>query len=458
MAQKAVAQGLKVKPWVKTSLAPGSQVVTDYLTKAGPADATWTSSASTWSAMAAPPASATPARCRTDRARRSTSNDLVAAAVLSGNRNFEGRVHPQVRANYLASPPLVVAYALAGTVTMDLIDASRSAQDKKGKPVYLKDIWPTTEGNRADHRQCGDRRPCSAKRYGNVFDGDAQLAERSSVNGAETYSWDTASTYVAEPALLRRHDDEAGAGARTSSRRTRAGDLRRLASPPTTSRPPASSRQTRPPASTCRSIRSRSADFNTYGARRGNHEVMMRGTFANIRITQRDDRRHRRRHHADYPSTASSHVDLRRGACATRPTARRWSSSRQGIWHRLVARLGGQGHRLLGVRAVITESFERIHRSNLVGMGVLPLQFKAEGWRAGPDRRRDLHHPRAFGRKRRPPASASDLWVELFRPSDGKMARFPVRCRIDNQTRLDYFKAGGVMPYVLRNLARGTAE
>ena len=307
-----------------------------------------------------------------------TDADLVAAAVISGNRNFEGRVHPQVRANYLASPMLVVAYALAGSVNIDLTKEP-VGYDKKNEPVYLKDIWPSPKEIAAAIRKAV-KASSFKKRYGNVFDGDANWKKVKLVKG-QTYQWDIGSTYVKNPPYLRRHDDQARAGG--GDRRARAcWRCSAIPSPPTTSRPPATSRRPRRPASICRSARCRQKDFNSYGSRRGNHEVMERGTFANIRIRNemmggkeggntiyysRRQWRRARRCRSSTPRSAT-----RRTAIGTVVVigGKEYGTGSSRDW-------AAKGPKLLGVRAVITESFERIHRSNLIGMGIAPFCFEA---------------------------------------------------------------------------------
>jgi len=452
VARKAHKLGLKVKPWVKTSLAPGSQVVTDYLTAAGlqpDLDALGFDlvgyGCTTCIGNSGP----------LDPAISQTINDngLVATSVLSGNRNFEGRVNPDVQANYLASPPLVVAYALAGSMRID-ISKDPIGQDKKGKDVFLKDIWPTSK-EIADIQKKSVTPAMFAKRYADVFKGDKHWQDIK-VTGGQTYAWDEVSTYVANPPYFEGLSMEPAPIADIIEARVLAifGD-----SITTDHISPAGSIKKTSPAGVYLSDRGVDVlDFNSYGARRGHHEVMMRGTFANIRIRNRITPEIEGGVTKHFPSqdTMSIYDAAMRYQSEGRPlvvfAGKEYGTGSSRDW-------AAKGTRLLGVRAVLAESYERIHRSNLVGMGVVPLQFKADGWtRLGLTGEeivtiRGLSDVNVGKLKPR-----QDLWVELFRPSDGKMARFPVRCRIDNQTELDYFKAGGVMPYVLRNLARGGAE
>jgi aconitate hydratase len=452
VARKAHKLGLKVKPWVKTSLAPGSQVVTDYLTAAGlqaDLDAlgfNLVGYGCTTCIGNSGPLAETISKAIND-------NGLVATSVLSGNRNFEGRVNPDVQANYLASPPLVVAYALAGSMRID-ISRDPIGQDKKGKDVFLKDIWPTSK-EIADIQKKSVTPAMFAKRYGDVFKGDKHW-QGIAVEGGQTYAWDETSTYVANPPYFEGLSMEPAPVADIVEARVLAifGD-----SITTDHISPAGSIKKTSPAGVYLSGRGVDAlDFNSYGARRGHHEVMMRGTFANIRIRNKitPDIEGGVTKHFPSQDTMSIYDAAMRYQSEGRPlvvfAGKEYGTGSSRDW-------AAKGTRLLGVRAVLAESYERIHRSNLVGMGVVPLQFKADGWTRLGLTGEEIVTIRGLSDvnvgKLRP---RQDLWVELFRPSDGKMARFPVRCRIDNQTELDYFKAGGVMPYVLRNLARGTAE
>jgi aconitate hydratase len=447
LAKNAVSKGLKVKPWVKTSLAPGSQVVTDYLTKAGltkPLDALGfnlvgygcTTCIGNSGPLAEPISAAI------------ASGDLVAASVLSGNRNFEGRVNPDVRANYLASPPLVVAYALAGNMLIDLA-TEPLGQGKGGKDIFLKDIWPTNK-QIADIQRKVVNEEMFAARYGDVFKGDKNW-QAIKVVGGQTYAWEMGSTYVQNPPYFEGLTMEPTPITDIVEARI----LGIFGDSITTDHisPAGNIRKTSPAGEYLSQHQVSQADFNSYGARRGNHEVMMRGTFANIRIRNRmtpDIEGGVTRH---YPSgdVMSIYDAAMRYKGEGRPmivfAGKEYGTGSSRDW-------AAKGTKLLGVRAVIAESFERIHRSNLVGMGVLPLQFIADGWQrlnlSGDEivtiRDLDDIHPRR------------QLMVELYRPSDGKIARFPVRCRIDTPTELAYYRNGGVLNYVLRNLARSDAE
>ena len=451
VARKANALGLKPKPWVKTSLAPGSQVVTDYLTDAGlqkDLDALGFNlvgyGCTTCIGNSGP----------LDPSISKTINDngIVATSVLSGNRNFEGRVNPDVQANYLASPPLVVAYALAGSMRID-ITKDPIGQDKKGNDVFLKDVWPTSE-EIATIQKKSVTPAMFAKRYKDVFKGDKHW-QAIKIEGGQTYEWDETSTYVANPPYFEGLSMEPTAVTDIVEGRVLAifGD-----SITTDHISPAGSIKKTSPAGVYLTNRGVDAlDFNSYGARRGHHEVMMRGTFANIRIRNKitPDIEGGVTKHFPSGDTMSIYDAAMRYQSEGRPlvvfAGKEYGTGSSRDW-------AAKGTNLLGVRAVIAESYERIHRSNLVGMGVVPLQFKADGWQKLGLTGEEIVTVRGLSDvnigKLKP---RQDLWVELFRPSDGKMARFPVRCRIDNQTELDYFKAGGVMPYVLRNLAGGDA-
>jgi aconitate hydratase len=446
LAKNAVAKGLKVKPWVKTSLAPGSQVVTDYLAKAGlqkHLDSLGfnlvgygcTTCIGNSGPLAAPVSAAI------------AEGDLVAASVLSGNRNFEGRVNPDVRANYLASPPLVVAYALAGSMRIDLA-TQPLGQDKKGNDVFLKDIWPTNKDIAALQKKSVTS-AMFAERYGDVFAGDKNW-QAIQVAGGQTYGWDMGSTYVQNPPYFT--DMSMTPSAVTDIVEARI--LGVFGDSITTDHisPAGSIKKASPAGEYLLSHQVRFEDFNGYGSRRGNHEVMMRGTFANIRIRNRmtpDIEGGVTKH---FPSgqvmpiydAAMKYQEEGRPAVVFAGKEYGTGSSRD--W-------AAKGAKLLGVRAVIAETFERIHRSNLVGMGVLPLQFLNEGWQ-----RLNLTGEEIVSiRGLQDLSPRKQLIVELYRPSDGRIARFPVRCRIDTPTELEYFKNGGVLNYVLRNLAKPAA-
>ncbi len=446
VAKNAVAKGLKVKPWVKTSLAPGSQVVTDYLAKAGLTkhlDALGFNLVGYGCTTCIGNSGPLPEAI----SKTINDNDLVACSVLSGNRNFEGRVNPDVRANYLASPPLVVAYALAGTMKIDLA-TQPIGQDKKGNDVFLKDIWPSNEDIATLQRKAINEK-MFATRYGDVFKGDKNW-QGIKVTGGQTYAWEGDSTYVQNPPYFPNIS-------MTPTPVTDIVEARILAvfgdSITTDHISPAGSIKTSSPAGQYLIDNGvQPVDFNGYGARRGNHQVMMRGTFANIRIRNKITPEIEGGVTKHFPTgevmpiydAAMKYQAEGRPAVVFGGKEYGTGSSRD--W-------AAKGTKLLGVRAVICESFERIHRSNLVGMGVLPLQFVQDGWQKLELTGEEIVSIRGLTDL----APRKQLIVELYRPTDGRIARFPVRCRIDTPTELEYFKNGGVLNYVLRNLAKSAS-
>ncbi len=441
-ARKAHARGLKVKPWVKTSLAPGSQVVTDYLNESGLSDDLdalgfdlvgygCTTCIGNSGPLPEPIGKAV------------NENDLVAVSVLSGNRNFEGRVSPDCRANYLASPPLVVAYAIKGTVRSDMIEEPLGT-GSDGKPVYLKDIWPSNE----EIRSLIDAHVHSEmfrKRYADVYRGDERW-RGIAVTGGDTYSWPPDSTYIQNPPYFAGMTMQPVPPADIERARPLAvfGD-----SITTDHISPAGAIKPDSPAGHYLLNRNVSrGQFNSYGSRRGNHEVMMRGTFANIRIRNKmlDDVEGGFTRYAPTGETmaiydaAMLYKQDERTLVVIAGKEYGTGSSRD--W-------AAKGTILLGVRAVIAESFERIHRSNLVGMGVLPLQFR-EGEGAdsfGLTGREKYTITGVAGLKPR-----QEVEVRVIR-DEGEEFTFTARCRIDTYNELEYFNAGGILHYVLRRLA-----
>ena len=443
VAQKARAKGLKSKPWVKTSLAPGSQVVTDYLVKAklqGDLDAMGFNLVGYGCTTCIGNSGPVPQPI----ADTINAGDLVACSVLSGNRNFEGRVNPDVRANYLASPPLVVAYAIAGTMQLD-ITTEPLGVGKDGQPVYLRDIWPTNEEVAAIQRKVITASLFS-KRYSDVFTGDKHWQGVKTGTG-QTFAWEDDSTYVQNPPYFegltmtpKEVTDIQGAAI-----------LGIFGDSITTDHisPAGSIRKTSPAGQYLIEHGVDPLDFNSYGARRGNHEVMMRGTFANIRIRNKMTPEIEGGVTKHYPSgdVMAIYDAAMRYRAESRPlvifAGKEYGTGSSRDW-------AAKGTALLGVRAVLAESYERIHRSNLVGMGVLPLQFIEDGWQRLGLTGEEVITIRGLTRL----SPRKIISVELFRPSDHKVARFQMRCRIDTDTEIEYFKSGGVMPYVLRNLAR----
>jgi len=442
VARKANALGLKAKPWVKTSLAPGSQVVTDYLEKAG-LQKDLDSIGFNLVGYGCTTCIGNSGPLPDPISKAINGNDLVASAVLSGNRNFEGRVSPDVRANYLASPPLVVAYALFGTTAKDItVDPIGTSND--GKPVYLKDIWPSTAEVANTVAAAIDSEMFSS-RYANVFLGDKNW-QAIDVEGSDTYSWRAGSTYVANPPYF----EGMSMTPAPVQDIIEARPLAIFADSITTDHiSPAGSIKLDSPAGRFLTEHQVSkADFNSYGARRGNHDVMMRGTFANIRIKNQMIPGVEGGMTKHIPTgevmaiydAAMKYKD--EGTPLVVVAGKEYGTGSSRDW-------AAKGTNLLGVRAVITESFERIHRSNLVGMGVLPLQF-AEGV----DRNTlKLDGTETFTIENvaglRPRQTVS---VKLTR-ADGSTETFETRCRIDTVNELEYFLNGGILQYVLRKLA-----
>ena len=446
VAKKALALGLKVKPWVKTSLAPGSQVVTDYLAKSGlqkPLDKLGFNLVGYGCTTCIGNSGPLPEAI----SKAVQDGDLVAASVLSGNRNFEGRVNPDVRANYLASPPLVVAYALAGSMKIDPT-SEPLGEGKGGKPVYLRDVWPTNE-EVAELQRTSVTDAMFKTRYADVSRGDEHW-QAIGIAGGQTYAWDPTSTYVQNPPYFE-------GMSMTPAPVTDVIEARILGifgdSITTDHISPAGSiKKSSPAGEYLVGHQVSPTDFNSYGSRRGNHEVMMRGTFANIRIRNRIVPEIEGGMTKHFPSgdVMSIYDAAMRYKAEGRPlvvfAGKEYGTGSSRDW-------AAKGAALLGVRAVIAESYERIHRSNLVGMGVLPLQFRQEGWQRLNLTGEEIVNIRGLEAL----APRKSLTVELYRPSDGRIARFPVTCRIDTPTELAYFQNGGVLPYVLRHLARPSA-
>ncbi len=446
VARKARERGLTVKPWVKTSLAPGSQVVTGYLAAAG-LDKDLDAMGFNLVGYGCTTCIGNSGPLAPNVSDAVADGDLVAASVLSGNRNFEGRVNPDVRANYLASPPLVVAYALAGSMQIDLT-CEPLGIGKDGEAVYLRDVWPTNEEIATIQRKVVTG-ALFESRYADVFKGEKRW-QNIKVGGGQTYAWEGDSTYVQNPPYFEGITmtpapvtDIQGAAI-----------LGIFGDSITTDHisPAGSIRKTSPAGQYLIQHGVDVADFNSYGARRGNHEVMMRGTFANIRIRNKMTPEIEGGVTKHYPSgeVLAIYDAAMRYKAEGRPcvifAGKEYGTGSSRDW-------AAKGTALLGVRAVLAESYERIHRSNLVGMGVLPLQFLEDGWQRLGLTGEEVITIRGMTELR----PRRTVTVELFRPSDHKVARFQVRCRIDTDTELEYFRSGGVMPYVLRNLARSDA-
>ncbi|MCD6055689.1 MAG: acnA [Gammaproteobacteria bacterium] len=442
LAKNAVNKGLIPKPWVKASLAPGSKVVTEYLEKADLQrylDAVGFHLVGYGCTTCIGNSGPLPENIH-DAIEK---NDLIVSAVLSGNRNFEGRVHPLTKANWLASPPLVVAYALAGTTHIDLTH-DPLGHDKKGHPVYLKDIWPSNED--IAHEVAKISESMFRKEYADVFKGDAQWNALSSQR-SQTYAWNKTSTYVQHPPYFA--DLELAIKPLKDINNARI--LAILGDSITTDHiSPAGSIKANSPAGLYLQAHGVSIkEFNSYGARRGNHEVMMRGTFANIRIRNEMTPGIEGGVTKHYPSgeVISIYDAAMRYQAEQTPViviaGKEYGTGSSRDW-------AAKGPLLLGCKAVIAESYERIHRSNLIGMGILPLQFK------GKDNRLSLKltgmetvaiHGIAQGL-----AAGCDISV-TFINADYQKQEITVLCRIDTQNELEYFKHGGILHYVLRNLA-----
>jgi aconitate hydratase len=440
VAKKAHERGLKPQPWVKTSLAPGSQVVTDYLIKAGLQDHLdaigfnlvgygCTTCIGNSGPLAEPISKAI------------NENDIVAASVLSGNRNFEGRVSPDVRANFLASPPLVVAYALKGTVTQDFT-TTPIGEGSDGQPVYLRDIWPSNQEVADTIAGCVTRDMFKA-RYADVYKGDEHW-QKIDVTGSDTYQWRAGSTYIANPPYF----DGMTMTPAPVADIVEARPLAVLGDSITTDHisPAGSIKVDSPAGKWLMEHQVAKADFNSYGARRGHHEVMMRGTFANIRIrnemvpgVEGGMSRYGDEVLPIYDAAMRHKAD---GTPLVVIAGKEYGTGSSRDW-------AAKGTNLLGVRAVIVESFERIHRSNLVGMGVLPLQFKDGDTRkslglTGDDSFTILGVAGLEPRQ--------DVEVQVTR-KDGTQFTFTALCRIDTANELEYFMNGGILHYVLRKLA-----
>lgn len=445
VARKAVAKGLTTKPWVKTSLAPGSQVVTDYLTKAGlqaDLDKLGFNLVGYGCTTCIGNSGPLPAHI----AKAVEAKDLTVAAVLSGNRNFEGRVNPHVKANYLASPPLCVAYALAGNMHIDLYkDPLGTGND--GKPVYLKDIWPTNEEVRQTVEQCLTS-DMFKSRYADVFKGPEQWQAITAEGSGEVYSWDGKSTYVANPPYFvgMKQTPAAISDIKGANILAVFGD-----SITTDHISPAGNIKKDSPAG--RYLTEHNvpvADFNSYGARRGNHEVMMRGTFANIRI-KNEILGGKEGGFARYVPTGEE-MAIYDAAMKYKETGtplvifggKEYGTGSSRDW-------AAKGTILLGVKAVITESFERIHRSNLVGMGVLPLVFKDGMTRKDLNLTGDEKIDITGFEKGITPRM--DVMLTITR-KDGKTEQHKLLCRIDTLDEVEYYLNGGVLNYVLRGLAK----
>ncbi len=448
LARNAAAKGLKAKPWVKTSLAPGSQVVAEYLDNSGlqkDLDKVGFNLVGFGCTTCIGNSGPLPE----DISKSINGNGIIAAAVLSGNRNFEGRVSPDVQANYLASPPLVVAYALAGSVTKDLTKEPLGT-GKDGKAVYLKDIWPATKEINAFIKKFVTAK-IFKKRYADVFKGDANWRKIKTVE-SETYRWNMGSTYVQNPPYFEGMKAKPDPVVDVIDARI----LAMFGDKITTDHisPAGSIKLTSPAGKYLSEHQVRPADFNQYGTRRGNHEVMMRGTFANIRIKNfmmkgadgNIPEGGLTKHWPDGESMSIYDAAMKyqqenvplvvfAGAEYGNGSSRDWAA---------------KGTRLLGVRAVICESFERIHRSNLVGMGILPLTFEdGTSWKSLGLKGDEQVTIRGLQSDLKP---RQKLSIDVV-SAGGRLQRVPLLCRIDTLDELEYFRNGGILQYVIRQLA-----
>jgi aconitate hydratase len=442
LAKKAVEKGLAAKPWVKTSLAPGSQVVADYLDKAGLQPFlnqlgfnVVAFGCTSCIGNSGPLAEAVAETVET--------GDLVATAVLSGNRNFEGRINPLVRANYLASPPLVVAYAIAGSLNLDLTTEPLGT-GSDGEPVYLRDIWPSLK-EVADAVSGSLSAEMFQRRYADIFEGSAEWRGIEAKESL-TYDWNAVSTYVKHPPFFEEMSGEPGQLADIEGARL----LALLGDSVTTDHisPAGSITEEGPAGEYLVSHQVPAREFNSYGARRGNHEVMMRGTFANIRIrnelaagTEGGVTRHQPSGElmSMYAAAMRYQAD---GVPLVVVAGKEYGTGSSRDW-------AAKGTRLLGIKAAIVESFERIHRSNLVGMGVLPLQFKA-----GTDRKSlGLTGAEIFdlGGVADGIEPGQDVACRITY-ADGRREEITLTCRIDTLDEVEYYRHGGILQYVLRNL------
>jgi len=442
LAKNAVEKGLKTKPWVKTSLAPGSQVVTDYLEKAG-LNNYLDQLGFNLVGYGCTTCIGNSGPLQENISEAIKKENIYAVSVLSGNRNFEGRISPLVKANYLASPPLVVAYALAGTMRIDLYKESLG-KDKKGKDVYLKDIWPSNEeiDNTLKNSLNADM---FVKRYSNVSEGPEQW-QKIKTEPTSIYNWEDTSTYVKKPPFFENLSDEPEDIKDIKEARP----LLILGDMVTTDHisPAGSIQKESPTGEYFMKHQILTKDYNSYGARRGNHEVMMRGTFANIRIRNEIAPETEGGFTKLYPEEKVMPVYdavveyKKRGTNLVVIGGKEYGTGSSRDW-------AAKGTKLLGIKAILAESFERIHRSNLIGMGVLPLQFIDEM------DRKNLHI--------KGPELISILNIEKgINPSDhveveikyqsGELKKIKMLCRIDTKNELEYYKNGGILQYVLRKM------
>ena len=442
LAKKAVEKGLSVKPWVKTSLAPGSQVVTDYLEKAG-LNTFLDKLGFNLVGYGCTTCIGNSGPLADNIVNAVQKENLYAVSVLSGNRNFEGRISPHIKANYLASPPLVVAYALAGHMEFDLYKDSLG-KDHDGKDVYLKDIWPSNK-EIEDTLQSSLNADMFVKRYSNVSEGPKQW-QKINTEKSDIYNWDEGSTYVKKPPFFDNLSDEPEGFKAIKDARP----LLILGDMVTTDHisPAGNIQKDSPTGEYFMKHQIQQKDFNSYGSRRGNHEVMMRGTFANIRIRNEMA-----------PGTEGGFTKLypeekvmpvyeavveykKRGTDLVVIGGKEYGTGSSRDW-------AAKGTKLLGIKSVIAESFERIHRSNLIGMGILPLQFTSGMNRVnlnlkGSELITIIDLDKGI--------DPSDKVLVEIKYASGESKKIETLCRIDTKNELEYYKNGGILQFVLRNM------
>jgi len=442
LAKKAIAKGLKVKPWVKTSLAPGSKVVTDYLEKAG-LNKYLDELGFNLVGYGCTTCIGNSGPLKQNISDAVQKGNLYVVSVLSGNRNFEGRINPDVKASYLASPPLVVAYALAGSMNVDLYKEPLG-KDKEGKHVFLKDIWPTNK-EIEELILTSINADMFVKRYSNISEGPKEWSAIKT-NDSNIYNWDDTSTYVKKPPFFENMPDQPEGFKKIVGARP----LLILGDTVTTDHisPAGSIKKDSPTGDYFMEHQVQQKDFNSYGARRGNHEVMKRGAFGNIRIRNEIAPETEGGFTKIYPegkvaSVYEAAVEYKkRGNDLVVVAGKEYGTGSSRDW-------AAKGTKLLGIKAVIAESFERIHRSNLVGMGVLPLQFK-EGF----DRKKlNIKGSELFTiidiEKGVRPRQEVDCEIKY---ADGISKKIKLMCRIDTENEIEYYKNGGILQYVLRNI------
>jgi len=442
LAKKAVELGLKTKPWVKTSLAPGSQVVTDYLEKSG-LNKYLDELGFNLVGYGCTTCIGNSGPLPNNIVEAIEKKNIYAVSVLSGNRNFEGRISPHIKANYLASPPLVVAYALAGHMEIDLYK-DHLGKDKNGKEIYLKDIWPSNKEIEETLRQSLNAE-MFVKRYSNVSEGPIQW-QKIKTDKSSIYNWDQGSTYVKKPPFFDDLSEEPEGFKEIKDARP----LVILGDMVTTDHisPAGSIQKESPTGEYFMEHQVLQKDYNSYGSRRGNHEVMMRGTFANIRIRNEMAPETEGGFTKLYPEGKVMPVYdavveyKKRGTDLVVIGGKEYGTGSSRDW-------AAKGTKLLGIKAVIAESFERIHRSNLIGMGILPLQFIENI-----DRKKlNLKGSELISvinlEKGINPSEEIELHIKY---ADGDIKKIKALCRIDTKNELEYYKHGGILQYVLRNM------